>query len=100
MEMVTAVLSGARNLELRVFVELDSFTPVEERRLTSSLCRLMDRRANAWRRYVLCLFFMWFLYFICRADRTIWIEDIMTLLNVQEADHSILNTFFFEHMQF
>ena len=50
MEMLTAVLAGERNLELRVFAEDDHLTIVEEKRLTSCLCRLMDGQASVWRR--------------------------------------------------
>ena len=50
MEMVTAVLSGGRNLELRVLVESDNITVSEEKRLTRKLCQLMDRHAVVWRR--------------------------------------------------
>ena len=50
MEMLTAVLAGERNLELRVFAEEDHLTVVEEKKLTARLCRLMDNQASTWRR--------------------------------------------------
>ena len=51
MELVTAVLSGDRCLELRLFSPDD--VPVrEEQKLTKRLCRLMDRFCLKWRRYI------------------------------------------------
>ena len=49
MELLTAVLSGARTLELRVFTEAD--LPVaDEKRLNKRLCRLVDRFDQSWLR--------------------------------------------------
>ena len=50
MELLTAVLSGARTLELRVFTEAD-LPPACEQRLTKRLCRLVDRFDQSWLRY-------------------------------------------------
>ena len=45
---MTAVISGDRSLELRVFA--GEFLAVdEEQRLTRGLCRLMDRASASWR---------------------------------------------------
>ena len=49
MEMVTAVLSGGRDLEIRVFADIE-MSLSNEQMLTQKLCKLMDRHANLWRK--------------------------------------------------
>ena len=50
MELVTAVISGDRILEVRVFA--GEFLAVrEEQELTRGLCRLMNRADVPWKRY-------------------------------------------------
>ena len=47
---MTAVLSGPRTLELRVFTEADyDLSPTFEQRLTKRLCHLMDKHGETWR---------------------------------------------------
>ena len=50
MEIVTAVLSGTRTLELRVFSAADAahVSSQQEIQLTRRLCRLMDRHYENW----------------------------------------------------
>ena len=50
MELLTAVLSGPRTLELRVFAGGDfDLSPTFEQRLTKRLCHLMDKHSELWR---------------------------------------------------
>ena len=57
-EIITAILSGDRTLELRVFglTELDE---TQETRLTASLCKLMTRNQRSWKRYSYCYLEPW-----------------------------------------
>ena len=48
--LITAVLTGDRTLELRVF-GMEYLTVREENRLTDCLCRLVSRYRTPWRRY-------------------------------------------------
>ena len=51
MELLTAILSGERNFEMRIFVDMD--IPIgRERVLTRRCCNMMNRYANLWRRCV------------------------------------------------
>ena len=49
--LVTAVLSGDKCLEMRVFA-VSLVTISVEKKLTRMLCRLMDRNSNEYRRYM------------------------------------------------
>ena len=49
MEIVTAVLSGNRCLELRVFATVEVALKLEQS-LTRRLCMLIDRHGMLWRR--------------------------------------------------
>ena len=49
MELLTAVLSGSRTLEVRVFSDFDYLTVEEEQSLTARLCLLTDRYSEQWR---------------------------------------------------
>ena len=48
-DIVTAVLSGGRHLELRVFCD-DTVSSVREVSLTQQLCRLMEDCEEKWKR--------------------------------------------------
>ena len=50
MELLTAVLSGDRCLELRAFGDMD-LSHSDEMCLTAGLCKLMDRNSKNWKRY-------------------------------------------------
>lgn len=52
MELLTAVLSGDRCLELRVFGSVDYLQVCQEQNLTRRLCLLMDRYCADWKRLV------------------------------------------------
>ena len=49
MDLVTAVLSGNRDLEIRIF-STKIIVVKDEQVLTRGLCRLMDRHSTIWRR--------------------------------------------------
>lgn len=51
MDIVTAVLSGDRSLELRVFAD-EIVSLASEQLLTKRLCKLMDRHKGVWQRFV------------------------------------------------
>ena len=61
MELVTAVISGDRSLELRLFAG-EFLSVQEELTLTHGLCQLMNRAESSWKRlstlvyYVVSLF--------------------------------------------
>ena len=48
-ELWTAILAGDNTLELRVF-SIEEISVMDEQRLTSRLCRLMDIFHEDWRR--------------------------------------------------
>ena len=48
-EMITAVLSGSRQLELRVFCD-GAVSVAAEQALTSQLCSSMNKKEEQWKR--------------------------------------------------
>ena len=80
MELVTAVLSGSRNLELRVFSEneLDITT---EQSLTRRICRLVDSYEVDWRRWLIDTNIYPFI--ICLESDTQWYKEFSKLLNLK-----------------
>lgn len=50
MELITAVISGDRALEVRIFAG-EFLTVQEEQALTRGLCQLLNRADQSWKRY-------------------------------------------------
>ena len=55
--IITAVLSGGRHLELRLFCS-DSVSATTEQSLTNRFCSYMDKYDRQWKRYVTYIMYL------------------------------------------